>query len=46
MTSWATLRAVGQPNRRLGETFSYCSTNGTVKVQFSRAGRVVKVVRP
>ena len=45
MTSWATLRAAGQPNRRLGSTFSYCSKNGTVKVQFSRTGRVTKVVR-
>ena len=46
MTSWATLRAAGQPNRRLGSTFSYCSKNGTVKVKFSGAGRVTKVVRP
>ncbi len=46
MTSWATLRAAGQPNRRLGSTFSYCSRNGTVKVRFSSAGRVLRVLRP
>ena len=26
MTAWATLNAVGQPDRRLGSTFTYCST--------------------
>ncbi len=46
MTSWQTLTAVGQPDRRLGNTFSYCSTGGTVSVQFDSAGRVTKVVRP
>jgi hypothetical protein len=45
MTSWATLNAVGQPDRRLGSTFSYCSTAGTVTVQFDAAGKVVKVAR-
>jgi hypothetical protein len=45
MTSWQTLTAVGQPDRRLGTTFSYCSTSGKVTVQFSSADKVVKVVR-
>jgi hypothetical protein len=45
MTSWATLNAVGQPDRRLGSTFSYCSTGGAVTVQFDAAGKVAKVVR-
>ena len=36
MTSWQTLQAVGQPDRRLGNTFTYCSTGGTMKVTFSR----------
>ncbi len=45
MTSWATLNAVGQPDRRLGSTFSYCSTSGKVTVRFSSAGKVTKVVR-
>jgi hypothetical protein len=46
MTSWATLNAVGQPDRRLGSTFSYCSTGGKVTVQFNTAGKVTRVVRP
>ena len=46
MTSWATLNAVGQPDRRLGSSFTYCSTGGTVTVQFSSTGKVTKVVRP
>jgi len=46
MTSWATLNAVGQPDRRLGNAFTYCSTGGTVTVQFSSTGNVTKVVRP
>ena len=45
MTGWATLNAVGQPDRRLGQHFSYCSTGGTVTVQFSSAGKVTQVVR-
>ncbi len=45
MTSWQTLNAVGQPDRRLGTTFSYCSTAGKVAVRFSSADKVVKVVR-
>jgi hypothetical protein len=43
MTSWQTLQAVGQPNRRLGNSFTYCSTGGTMKVAFSRAGKVTQV---
>ena len=43
MTSWQTLQAIGQPDRRLGNTFSYCSTGGTTTVTFSDAGRVTRV---
>ena len=46
MSSWSTLKAVGQPDRRLGRTFSYCSTSGKVKVDFSASGKVVRVVKP
>jgi hypothetical protein len=46
MTSLATLNAVGQPDRRLGSTFSYCSTSGKVTVQFNSADKVTRVVRP
>ena len=35
LTSWQTLQAIGQPNRRLGSTFTYCSTGGTMSVQFT-----------
>lgn len=38
-TAWRVLRELGQPNRRLGEAFVYCSQNGTVKVWF-KDGRV------
>ncbi len=43
MSAWATLGALGQPDRRLGSTFSYCSTAGTVEVRFNRSGRVSRV---
>jgi hypothetical protein len=46
MSAWATLNAVGQPDRRLGSTFSYCSSAGKVSVQFDGAGKVTRVVRP
>ena len=46
MTSWATMKAIGQPSRRLNRTFSYCSRAGAVHVQFSAAGRVARVVQP
>jgi hypothetical protein len=45
MSSWQTLEAVGQPDRRLGTTFSYCSTAGKVTVHFSRADEVTAVTR-
>ena len=43
MTDWATLKAVGQPDRRLGDSFTYCSTRGTVRVRFDGSGRVSSV---
>ncbi len=46
MTSWQTLVAVGQPDRRLGRSFRYCSTEGAVHVRFTAGGRVKKVVGP
>ncbi len=44
MTGWETLQAIGQPHRRLGNTFSYCSTGASVRVEFNGAGRVARVV--
>ncbi len=43
MTSWQTLRAAGQPDRRLGSTFSYCTTGGTLAVTFGGNGKVSRV---
>ena len=45
MTSWQTLNAVGQPDRRLGTSYTYCSTGGRITVQFSAADKVAKVAR-
>ena len=45
MTDWSALQAVGQPDRRLGNTFSYCGRGGKVKVVFSSAGKVRAVRR-
>jgi hypothetical protein len=46
MSDWATLRAVGQPDRRLGDAFTYCSTSGTVRVRFDDRGRVASLDLP
>ncbi len=45
MSDWATLKAVGQPHRRLADRFTYCSTSGRVTVRFDGAGRVLRVGR-
>lgn len=44
-TSWNVLRQVGQPNRRLGNSFTYCARGAAVKVTFNSRGRVTKVTR-
>ena len=46
MTSWATLRAAGQPDRRLGSTFTYCTTAGRATVHFDPSGHVRGVSTP
>lgn len=43
MTPWGTLAAVGQPSRRLGRAFSYCTTTGSAHVYFGTDGRVSRV---
>ena len=43
MTAWAVLNAVGQPSRRLGHTFSYCTTRGAAHVTFGSTDRVTRV---
>ena len=42
-TSWQTLTAAGQPDRRLGSRFSYCTTTGRATVTFSSSGKVTSV---
>jgi len=37
------LATIGQPDTRLGHTFTYCGAHGTVAVRFNDAGRVVSV---
>ncbi len=39
MTDWQTLQAAGQPDRRLGNTFSYCATDGPLHVDFNAPAR-------
>ncbi|RYE81626.1 MAG: hypothetical protein EOO74_00320 [Myxococcales bacterium] len=43
-TAWNVLRQLGQPDRRLGSYFSYCSQSGKVKVLF-KGGRVSSTKR-
>jgi hypothetical protein len=42
-TSWQTLSAAGQPDRRLGNTFSYRTSTVGATVSFSSAGKVTGV---
>jgi hypothetical protein len=37
---WKVVMTAGQPHRRLGTTFSYCSKSGPVKVEFTKSGKV------
>ncbi|HET6166891.1 MAG TPA: hypothetical protein VFE07_08690 [Marmoricola sp.] len=41
---WDAIKAVGQPDRRLDKQFTYCTTNGTLTVNFNSAGKVTTVV--
>ena len=44
MTPVDVLRAIGQPNARVGTRFRYCATQGrTATVTFTSAGRLVSV---
>jgi hypothetical protein len=40
---WTTIQRVGQPDRRLDKQFSYCTTTGTLTVNFNAAGKVTTV---
>lgn len=45
LTTWKTLTRVGQPDRRLGRTFRYCTTGARMKVTFTPKGRLSSVRR-
>ncbi len=40
MTWEHVLATLGQPDTRVGDTFTYCGTNGRVTVRFTKSGRV------
>jgi hypothetical protein len=40
---WQTIKRVGQPDRRLGRQFSYCTTAGKRTVNFSAAGKLTSI---
>jgi hypothetical protein len=42
-SAWAVLKKAGQPDRRLGRTFSYCTTSGKATLTFSPGGALRKV---
>ncbi len=44
-TSWNVLRQVGQPDRRLGTSFTYCARGAGVKVTFNSKSKVTKVTK-
>jgi hypothetical protein len=40
---WTAIKRVGQPDRRLDKQFTYCTTAGTLTVNFDAAGKVTTV---
>lgn len=42
---WSVVRTVGQPHRRLGQRFTYCTLGGPVAVNFTKSGKVLSVKR-
>lgn len=45
ITTDRTLRVAGQPDRRLGRHFDYCTQGGRARVTFTQAGRLASVSR-
>lgn len=41
---WTVIKTVGQPNRRLDQKFTYCTTTGSLVVNFNRSGQVTSIV--
>ena len=42
---WSVVRTAGQPHRRLGQRFTYCTLGGPVTVSFTSSGKVASVKR-
>lgn len=42
---WSVVKIVGQPHRRLGQKFTYCTKGGPVTVNFTKSGKVTSVRR-
>ncbi len=40
---WTVVKTVGQPNRRLDQKFTYCTTTGSLVVNFNRSGQVTSI---
>ncbi len=40
---WSVVKAVGQPNRRLDRKFTYCTTTGSLVVNFNSAGKLTSL---
>jgi hypothetical protein len=40
---WTVVQKAGQPDRRLSQEFSYCTTTGSLTVNFNAAGKVTSV---
>jgi hypothetical protein len=38
------LTKVGQPHRRLDQKFTYCTTTGSLVVNFDQAGKLTSIV--
>ncbi|MCW2755261.1 MAG: hypothetical protein JWQ32_2672 [Marmoricola sp.] len=43
MSWWRVLMRAGQPHRRIGQHFTYCTKGGPMTVNFSQAGKLVSV---
>jgi hypothetical protein len=42
-SAWGVLRKAGQPDRRIGRTFRYCTIHGKARLTFSQGGALRKV---
>jgi hypothetical protein len=45
ISTWQTLLKAGQPDRRLGKTFTYCTTGHKMRVTFTQSGKLVSARR-